>query len=198
MSRALLYLPGRDQVYSRVLRQFCNNYGQGVPGLDTALDASDWAAAQRQLHALRGACGAVGATIVQAEAQALELQLRSLGPSGVAGDRPPTAQALHTRLARLVAAVRDRLAAADLAAAPVAPGDAAARPLSDALQALADQLRQGDFQAGQTYRQLEPALRAKLGTAAALRLSQPLQQHDHAAALVQCQALLGQLPSPGQ
>jgi hypothetical protein len=70
--------------------------------------------------------------------------------------------------------------------------------LSDALQALADQLRQGDFQAGQTYRQLEPALRATLGTAAALRLSQPLQQHDHAAALVQCQALLGQLPAAGQ
>jgi len=193
-----------------VLRQFSANYGQGVPGLDAALQAGDLAAAQRVLHSLRGACGAVGATAVQAEAQALELQLKApeaadataaadAADAADAAERPlPSTAALHTQLARLVAAVRQRLAAAESPPAPAGAvmGDAGA--LAGRLQALAGQLAQGDFQAGQAFRQLEPALRAALGAAAAARLGQPLQQHDHAAALQQCRALLGQLQAPGQ
>jgi len=207
MSRALLYLPGRDEVYARVLRQFSANYGQGVPGLDAALQAGDLAAAQRVLHSLRGACGAVGATAVQAEAQALELQLKApeaadataAADAADAAARPlPSTAALHTQLARLVAAVRQRLAAAESPPAPAGAGMGDAGALAGRLQALAGQLAQGDFQAGQAFRQLEPALRAALGAAAAARLGQPLQQHDHAAALQQCRALLGQLQAPGQ
>ena len=210
MSRALLYLPGRDEVYARVLRQFSANYGQGVPGLDVALQAGDLAAAQRVLHSLRGACGAVGATAVQAEAQALELQLKApeaadataaadAADAADAAERPlPSTAALHTQLARLVAAVRQRLAAAESPPAPAGAGMGDAGALAGRLQALAGQLAQGDFQAGQAFRQLEPALRAALGAAATARLGQPLQQHDHAAALQQCRALLGQLQAPGQ
>jgi len=128
MSRALLYLPGRDQVYVRVLRQFCDTYGQGLPGLDAALLAGDSAAAQRLLHALRGACGAVGATGVQAEAQALELQLQLQlqlqddGSAGLPAGALPDAQPVHASLAALVAAVRQRLAAAAPPVAAAAAG----------------------------------------------------------------------------
>ena len=36
MSRALLYLPGRDLLFARVLRQFAESYHAGLPELDTA------------------------------------------------------------------------------------------------------------------------------------------------------------------
>ena len=118
MARALLYLPGRDQVFARVLRKFCENYGRGVPDLDAALQARQWAEARRLLHALRGACGAVGATTVQSEALTLELQLQALdgGDSAVSS---PSAKPLQHALQALIGEVQTRLAAA-----------AAARPAS--------------------------------------------------------------------
>jgi PAS domain S-box-containing protein len=201
MSRALLYLPGRDQVYARVLRQFSDNYALGVPGLDAALLAGDWPAAQRLLHALRGACGAVGATAVQAEAQALELQIKALGAAGMPASLQPDAVAVHTSLASLVAALRERLALAEPPAPPPAPAAGAASPgahppaVAAALQSLVVQLRQADFQAGESFRRLEPALRATLGAQAVQRLAGPLRQHDYAAALREAEALLGRLPA---
>ncbi|GCL61221.1 PAS domain S-box protein [Pseudaquabacterium pictum] len=194
MSRALLYLPGRDAVYARVLRQFCDNYGQGVPGLDAALQAADWPAAQRQLHALRGACGAVGATALQAEAQGLELQLKALGAAGTPAQTAPDGAALQASLASLIAAVRQRL---DTDAPPFASADSPPpAALANSLQQLAGLLRQADFQAGDAFRRLEPGLRASLGPAAAARLARPLRQHDHEAALVEAEALLATLSAP--
>jgi CheY-like chemotaxis protein len=121
MARALLYLPGRDHVFARVLRKFCENYAQGVPELDAALQAGQWAEARRQLHALRGACGAVGATTVQAEALTLELQLQALdGGEATAVAPPPSAMPLQRTLQALIGEVQARLAAA--AEAPRAGG----------------------------------------------------------------------------
>ena len=119
MSRALLYLPGRDQIFARVLRQFIDHYGQGVPGLAAALQAGHWAEAGRRLHSLRGACGAVGATGVQAKAQALEQAVLALAlaepgqPVSSAVAPEPAAQALHTALLALVSAVQSRLDVSD-------------------------------------------------------------------------------------
>lgn len=109
MTRALLYLPGGDQIYARVLGKFADTYGQGVPGLDAALHAADWVVARRLLHALRGACGAVGAIDVQAEAKLLDAHLQGLESAGAPVTDPPEATALHACLAMLVAALRDRL-----------------------------------------------------------------------------------------
>ena len=117
MSRALLYLPGRDQIFARVLRQFIDHYGQGVPGLAAALQAGHWVEAGRRLHSLRGACGAVGATGVQAKAQALEQAMLALAESGTPASSAvapePAAQALHTALLALVSAVQSRLDVSD-------------------------------------------------------------------------------------
>jgi PAS domain S-box-containing protein len=194
MSRALLYLPGRDQIFARVLRQFSDNYAQGVPGLAEALQASRWSDARRRLHALRGACGAVGATGVQAEALLLEQALRALEEGTLPGPVPqPDAAALHACLAALVSAVRSRLAAAATARPPSGTPAADAAQLAGALRSLVDLLRLGDFQAGAQFLQIEPALRLTLGNAAAQRLALPLRQHDHEAALLAAQALLGSL-----
>ncbi|MDH4392477.1 MAG: response regulator, partial [Aquabacterium sp.] len=213
MSRALLYLPGRDLVYARVLRQFADSYGRGVPGLDAALQAGDWAAAQRLLHSLRGACGAVGAVGLQAQAQTLEerLQLALSGDQAMANR--PDARALNACLAALVAAVRDRLdtAAAAMSGAPagqlgdrapghVRVGDVPAgdlplddRQLGEGLRMLVAQLRLADFQAGEQFRQIESALHAALGAQAVQHLRTPLRAQDYEAALVQAELLLARL-----
>ena len=199
MSRALLYLPGRDQIYARVLRQFSDNYGQGVPGLDAALQGGDWAGAQRLLHSLRGACGAVGAISVQAEAQVLEARLKDLESPGTVVVDPPDASALHACLSTLVATVRARLGRGDAPAAQ--PGgpviDMAA--MGAGLRALVTRLQQADFQAGEQFRRIEPALHAALGAQEVQRLRQSLGVHDYEAALTQAERLLDRLtarPAP--
>jgi CheY-like chemotaxis protein len=205
MSRALLYLPGRDQVFARVLRQFCDNYAQGVPGLTAALQAGQWVEAQRLLHALRGACGAVGATAVQAEALALEHQLQRLANGdttngdttqapGEAANRTtgaspavpagPSASPVLRTLQALVDTVQARLAAvADSTVAPPAPA------LQPGLQRLIGQLRRAEFLAGAQFRAIEAGLRAVLGDAAVQRLAQPLARHDYDTALNAAEAL---------
>lgn len=189
MSRALLYLPGRDQIFARVLRQFIDNYGQGVPGLQAAMQAGHGAEARRLLHSLRGACGAVGATGVQAEALALEQALQAVADGAAETVAPPSAEALHSSLQALVANVRARIAAA----APAAPTAAPGAQLAHGLGHLVERLRLADFQAGALFRELEPALREALGVAAVQRLALPLRQHDYEAALLAGQALLASL-----
>ena len=75
MARALLYLPGRDAVFHRVLRQFADQYSQGMPGLSSALLQQDLAAAGGLMHSLRGACGAIGACALSDQVLALESAL---------------------------------------------------------------------------------------------------------------------------
>ena len=199
MSRALLYLPGRDQIYARVLRQFSDNYGQGVPGLDAALLSGDWAGAQLLLHSLRGACGAVGAISLQNEAQVLEARLKGLVSPGAVVIDPPDASALHACLSALVAAVRARLGGGDAPAVPPGVPLADTVELGAGLRTLVAQLGQADFQAGEQFRRIEPALHAALGTQDVQRLRQPLRAHDYEAALAQAELLLARLsarPAP--
>ena len=223
-SRALLHLPGRDHLFARVLRQFSDSYSQGLPGLQAALQANQWADALALLHGLRGACGAVGATGVQAEALALEQSVAAVA----AGDAPGLARldtsALHASLLALVTAVRARLAPPAAAVPGVTPVDAtpvpattvadtaastttatvmaAATPPASSAQLAADLhilthlLRQADSLAGAQFRKIEPLLHSLLGVDAVERLAQPLRQHDHAAGLLAAEALLASLAPP--
>ena len=195
MSRALLYLPGRDEIYARVLRQFSDNYGDGVPGLDAALQAGDWVGAQRLLHSLRGACGAVGAIQLQVEAQLLDARLKGLESPGAVVIDPPDASALHACLSTLVAAVRARLGGGHAPALPPGGPVADTAALGAGLRRLVTQLRQADFQAGEQFRSIESALHAALGTHEVQRLRQPLGEHDFEAALAQAEQLLARLPA---
>jgi CheY-like chemotaxis protein len=201
MARALLYLPGRDQVYARVLRQFSDSYRGGLQALLPALRSGQWADAKRQLHALRGACGAVGAVALMAQCQAVEQQLAALaeanGSIRSAEGLTAEAQAIDHQLARLIAAVDERFSGA----APAAPApaetlgaDGLAR-LTEAMDRLAAMLQVADFGAAGEFRALEPALCAGLGEDAARSLERALRAHDYDAALQALQVLRARLAS---
>ena len=202
MSRALLFLPGRDQVYARVLRQFADNYRGGLPALDDAVRAGEWVLAQHLLHALRGACGAVGAVGLVAQAQALENQVQA--QLDEAADTSDLA-ALHLTLATLLADFQALLAAIDQrqpqrGAGPPPPASAAPAGLPAGLDAALDDLaallQVADFQAGARHRVIEPLLRQAFGDSAARSIEQPLHSHDYDAALLALQALRHGLARP--
>jgi len=197
-------------VYARVLRQFAENYRQGLAGLDTAMAEGRLVLAQQLLHSLRGACGAVGATDLVAEAQALETALdnalETASPS--AGQAVGQADALCARaaavghhLGQLVAAIDQRFAQAEQAERSL-PGQAAApeqpsagRQLDQALDALAGLLEVADFSAGAAHRAIELPLRQRFGDAPSLRLERALRQHDYEAALLALRALRAAPPA---
>ena len=117
LSRALLFLPDRETVFAQLLRQFVDCYAGGAAALGQALDRGDAQAAIGWLHALRGACGAVGAVALQQQAQALERALVAVrgAPRGQRGARCQALQgdaaALHQTLQTLGAEIRARLPA---------------------------------------------------------------------------------------
>jgi len=195
MSRALLFLPGRDQVYARVLRQFTDNYQGGLPALASAIEGGEWAQAQRLLHALRGACGAVGAVGLVSQAQALENQVQAQADE--AADARDLAE-LHSTLAGLLAGLQDLLAAvAQRLPRPGASPQALATAvpalppagLAAAMDALTALLEVADFQAGAKHREIEPLLRQAFGDSGARSVEQPMHKHDYDSALQALRAL---------
>ena len=100
-AQALLYLPGRDAVFQRVLRQFAEQYQPGMPALRSTLASQDWPGAMRHLHSLRGACGAIGAIALSAQALALEQALQP--PAGTVA--PPDCAGLLAQADTVLAAL---------------------------------------------------------------------------------------------
>ncbi|MDO9284052.1 MAG: PAS domain S-box protein [Aquabacterium sp.] len=193
MARALLYLPGRDQVYARVLRQFADNYRDGLSGLDEALHAARWIDARRQLHSLRGACGAVGASDLMSQARGLERSLAALDLPDERDTPAPSpleqGHALQAALRSLAQAIDQRLAGA-AARSPAAVLDAEALAALDAAMVdLARLLDVADFRATARFRALESDLRSAFGDDAVRSVERPLELHDYDAALQALRAL---------
>ena len=215
VSQALMFLPGRLAVFVRVLSQFIEHYGQGLPGQPAALQLRRWSELGPVLHSLRGACGAIGATALGAQCRALEQCLPA-----VDGHPPDDPQALEQGLHRLqhelqalIAAMRSALAA-DQARRPSAGSAADGRgatagdrmqaqamadaglgaELETALDDLDTLLRVADFRAGALHRELEPRLRARHGHSAVQPLAAALRQHDYEQALRRLRELRGGLP----
>ena len=196
LSRALLYLPGRDQVFVRVLRQFVTHQADGVGAVAAALAAGDLANARGLLHSLRGACGAVGAVELMQLAQALEQRIEQLpastpGAEAAALLAGPLTQLKATQQA-LVAAILRRLPP-EPSAAPPQPPPSAMAALAAALDELVQRLAAADFGAGLRLRALEPQLVAVFGPPAAAALMQPLDAHDYEAVLGALQPLRAEL-----
>ena len=184
----LLYVPGREDIIERVLRQFCEAYRDGLGLVLAQMDSRNHRAAAKLMHALRGAAGAVGAVEVQAQCKRIESALRELQDGDTAGDAlRPELQALGDGLARLVAALDTRLGPAPAVAAASGPADQG--PIGPGLQELALLLQTGDFQASVLYRELEPQLRGGLDGQAAHALARAMRVLDYEAALAALQAL---------
>jgi HPt (histidine-containing phosphotransfer) domain-containing protein len=199
-----------------VLRQFSSHYRPGVPGLEAAVAAGRWEEAQQALHALRGACGAVGAGALVEQAQALENKLQALA-DGVADADESTGllqatAVLLAELGALVAAIAERLrlaggtvgtsmpAARGAPAGPAPGADATALDATGeaALDGLAALLAAADFQSGARYREIEPLLRQAFGDGGVRSIERPLRRHDYEAALAALQVLRQQRVSPAR
>ena len=197
MSRALLYLPGRDQLFARVLRQFAETYSAGHLDLDAALAQHRWTDAQGLLHSLRGACGAIGATDLAALALALESALNDRPqPAAVDAARQDglrLADTLKSALATLVRTITYRLGGGLAGGASAFGGPAVPVPptaeLLAAIESLSNLLHIADFKAGACFREIEPLLRASLGETAIRTVELPLQAHDYEGAWAALQAL---------
>ena len=104
----LARLAGREDVVARVLTSFTRQYAQGLPAL---VDQDSSAATLfHAAHGLRGVAAMLGASTVQALAQALEDQARAPADADPAALRPPARQ-LDEALRLLVAALGVALAA---------------------------------------------------------------------------------------
>jgi len=191
MSRALLFLPGRDLIYARVLRQFAHNYSAGLVGLEALTDAAQWAEAGRALHGLRGACGAVGAVDLVSRCEVLESRVQALA-DGVADPAdaaavPAGTASLQAALQALVVTIGVRLDRRDrIEAQPSAVAMDGFEAALDQLQAL---LQVADFSASAEHRKIEPMLRHAFGDAPARSIELPLRNHDYDAALTALRAL---------
>ncbi|NUP85732.1 MAG: PAS domain S-box protein, partial [Burkholderiaceae bacterium] len=168
VTRALTYLPGRDDILARVLAQFAEGYALGMHGLQEQIDHGRWAQARAEVHALRGACGAVGAVHLLEQAQALEERLRDAA-NPHASVKPAdceqlaaAARELDQALLRLVAAIRD--ARLDGAPPLVAPADT--REVARLCSQLEGLLSRADFAANACLRDAAATLRAAYGDAA--------------------------------
>ena len=93
---------GDETVLRRLLRTFARHYAAGVPVLHAPPDIPAWLAAA---HSMQGACGAIGALTLQAQAQALEARLRR-------GEAAPTLTADAQALSDAVRALSARIATA--------------------------------------------------------------------------------------
>ena len=191
-TRALTYLPGRDDILARVLGQFASGYGHGLPALAEQIEQGRWVQARAEVHALRGACGAVGAMALLDQAQVLEERLRALASgqalpdAGSSEQLKALARGLDETLRRLVAAIR--AARLDELPAPAAAPDTHA--LAQLCAQLDGLLSRGDFAANACMRDAAATLRAAFGDAALRGIEEPLRRYDHESALAALRALL--------
>ena len=200
MSRALMYLPGRDQIFERVLRQFAGHYRRGVEGLPLALQAGDARQLGRLVHALRGACGAIGATALLDRTGALEAALSALpAPAAGSGVAAPLEVGLGAEVRAVDQAVVDLVLAIDaqLALRPAPPGSGTAQTaLQPALDALLQLLQAADFAAAAAFRQLAPRLRAIYGQTALGPVAAAVAQYEFDTAAIALQGLRDGAASP--
>jgi len=145
---------GKRALYYNLLRKFVENHKGATGKIREALDGGDKGAAEREAHTLKGVGGNIGATPLQAAAQAVEAKIREDAP------RPEIDIALasaDTLLSSLVGSLSPWLALQSPvpAASPGAAGQAA--PVVTQLSAL---LAEGDSTAHNVFVENSELLRA--------------------------------------
>ncbi|NRF70409.1 response regulator [Aquincola sp. S2] len=110
MSRALMYLPGRDEIFMRVLQRFADDYYAGLPRITALLASGEHRQARALVHTLRGSCGAIGAVNLSEQALAYEEALERAERGGADGNALADAErSLQRALAGLTGAIRSAL-----------------------------------------------------------------------------------------
>jgi PAS domain S-box-containing protein len=189
---ALRRLGGRHSIYLPVLQRFAALYGpQATLWGDTLLQGGDPAALARAMHSLRGACAAVGADDLAAQAQALEdaCAAGAADNVGLQADLAEHAARIRRDTVELARQIEQALAVAavpgpagaDAAALPAAPPPLAREVLAQRLDALEPMLEAGEFDAEAGYRALEPELARTGSTPRAV--ADALAAFDHPRAL---------------
>jgi HPt (histidine-containing phosphotransfer) domain-containing protein len=171
------YFGGRVDVYERVLQQFAATYRKGAAALSGAMAGRSLDEARREAHSLKSASASIGATTLSAMAAALEKQARESSTPEAFADG---ALALLQELSLVVAAIDRRFAV------PSATPPDAALPdpawLEPELDRLEDLLEHADYAALGRCRDLQPALRAHLGSDC-VRVQSLLQRFEFGPAL---------------
>ncbi|WP_313562648.1 Hpt domain-containing protein, partial [Diaphorobacter nitroreducens] len=72
---------GKPGLYAELLQRFALSQSDVVQNLQAAIQAGDWALAERTAHTLRSVAANLGAQPVSRHAQALEQALRSQAPA---------------------------------------------------------------------------------------------------------------------
>jgi two-component system sensor histidine kinase/response regulator len=127
---------GKAPLYLGMLRKFVAGQRGAVDDMLKALDEADPATAERLAHTTKGVCGNIGASQVQARADALEQAVKAGEPRAALD---PLAAALREVLEPLLQALADWLppeAATPVAAATTAIDEAALARVSARLRAL--------------------------------------------------------------
>lgn len=151
-----------DDLISRLLLKFRDGQVDTGNTLQQALAEGDLDQVRRAAHQIRGVSGNLRALAVFEAAKALELKIDAGAEDDVAavGD---LVRELTDALATLIADI-------DAATAEDAPGDNLVpfpnKAAPSDIRALVEQLRSGAMEAEDTWRSLEPALRAQDGTVA--------------------------------
>lgn len=102
-AQGLRRVMGKEAVYAQMLRKFINGHCDGVVRIRSALNAQDWASAERAAHTLKGVAGNIGAVQIQADAGRLEEALRKHPPEK---NLAALLHAADTSLGRLIAHLR--------------------------------------------------------------------------------------------
>ncbi|MBK6850155.1 MAG: PAS domain S-box protein [Burkholderiales bacterium] len=180
---------GRPDAQRRALRVFVDNEEAQVAQLMHQLADQRLVEARAGLHALRGACGVIGAVGLQVRAATLE---KALAADDAAerwrhGDLRASADSLRAGLLRLVATLRDALRA-ELPEATIAPEPRGKRARLDRddlarLDRLDSLLASGDFDAGTALREADAALRKGLASTDIERLAALVSSFEHGRAL---------------
>ncbi|MGM9486733.1 PAS domain-containing protein [Ideonella sp. YS5] len=170
MARAVQQLGGDASAARRVLRQFARHYGEGLGAAVAADPAGDSAAALRELHALKGAAGAIGADEVCQQVAALAAALRDAG----APELNQQTRRLLERVEALTQAIHQSLGEQDTLPAPLLDDD----PCEPGLDALQSLLEAGDFESLALTRRLRPRLQS-LDAPLALRLEHHICRFDY-------------------
>ena len=174
MAAALRRFSGNVKLFTDLLREFDQKYGDAGRGIREAFAREDWVAARHLAHELKGLAGNLAITEVAAAAQALENNFgkgaAALGQDNLAASLDRLDLALKTLVETVARLPTD---AGPTAAPP--PAEAEAPAVSSALADLDRLLMKNSLAAEQQFASLKNQLGAAAPPSATALLAAPLE-----------------------